>query len=142
MDRRALVERADHEVLVQHFDIRIRLDHAGGYFARFVRFEHHALAVGRVRTQFQILDVQDDVDDVFTHARDRRELVLHAFDLDAGDSGALQRAEQDAAQGHTERNPEATLERLGHHGSAAGVAGDRLDVELGWLDQVFPVFIE
>jgi hypothetical protein len=36
----------------------------------------------------QVLDVEDDLDDVFLHPGDRRELVLDVVDPDAGDSGA------------------------------------------------------
>jgi hypothetical protein len=36
------------------------------------------------------LDVEHDVGDVFTHARNGRELVQHAVDLHAGDRRALE----------------------------------------------------
>ncbi len=58
------------------------------------------------------LDVEDDVGDVLAHARDRRELVQHAVDLDGGHGRALERGQQHAAQRVAERHAEAALERL------------------------------
>ena len=70
-----------------------------------------ALAFHAQRDQF---DVEDDVGDV----------LAHAFDLDRGDGGALERRQEHAAQRVAEREAEAALERFGdERGLAAGVAG-------------------
>ena len=85
--------------------------------------------------QRDLLDVEDDVGDVLADARERRELVQHALDLDRGDGGALQRGQQHAAQRVAERHAEAALERLGdERGLAAdvGAAGLRSSA-LGFL---------
>ena len=60
----------------------------------------------------QLLEVEDDVGDVFLHALDGRELVRHTLDLDGADSCALERREQDPAQRVAERMPEAAVERF------------------------------
>ena len=60
----------------------------------------------------QLLEVEDDVGDVFLHALDGRELVRHTLDLDRADSCALERREQDPAQRVAERVPEAAVERF------------------------------
>ncbi len=142
VDARAFIQRADHKVLVQHFHIRIGLYHASGDFTRFRRLQHHAFTIRAVGFQFQVLDIEDDVHHVLTHARDGREFVLHAFDFDAGDSSALQRAEQDAAHGHAEGDAEAALERLSNNDRFARVAGDGFHIEFARFNQVFPVLVQ
>ncbi len=66
----------------------------------------------------QVLEVEDDVGDVLTHARERGELVRDALDLDGGHGGALERREQHAAQRVAERVAEAAIERLDHEDAA------------------------
>ena len=58
------------------------------------------------------LQVQDDVRDVLADARDRRELVLDALDLDGRHGAALERGEQHPPQRVAERVTEAAVERL------------------------------
>jgi hypothetical protein len=65
-----------------------------------------------VEDRDEVLEVEDDVGDVLADARQRRELVLHALELDRGDRGALERREQHAAQRVAERVAEAAVERL------------------------------
>ncbi len=65
-----------------------------------------------VQAADHVLDVEDDVGDVFADARQGRELVRDALDLHRGDGGALQRGEQHAAQRVAERVTEAAVERL------------------------------
>ena len=54
------------------------------------------------------LNIQHDFGNVFLNARNRRKLVLHTSDLDAGRCRARQRRQQDAAQ----RGAVAALKRL------------------------------
>src|SRR5262249_10978668 len=55
---------------------------------------------------YQALDVEDDVGDVLDDAGDRRDLVEHALDLDAGDGGAFEAGQQDAAEAITDGHAE------------------------------------
>ena len=63
--------------------------------------------------QAELLDVQDDLGDVFLDARDRRELLVHVADLDRRDRGAFERGQQDAPQGVAQGDAIAGLERAG-----------------------------
>ena len=70
--------------------------------------------LGRVDVHLQrnLLQVQDDVGRVLDHARDRRELVEHAVNLDRRDRRALNRGQQHAPQRVADRRAETALERL------------------------------
>jgi hypothetical protein len=74
------------------------------------------LDLGRlaVEQHDQVLQVEDDVGDVLTHARKRRELVRDPLDLDGGHGGALERREQHAAERVAERVAKTAVERLDH----------------------------
>ena len=76
------------------------------------------LDLGRlaVETADEALEVEDDVGDVLAHARQRRELVGDALDLDGRHGCSLERGEEDAAERVAERVAEAAVERLdGEH---------------------------
>src|SRR5699024_2703902 len=57
-----------------------------------------------------VLDVQNDLGDVFFHALDGGELVEHSVDADGGDGGTGDGGEQGPAQGVTQGVAEAGLE--------------------------------
>ena len=61
--------------------------------------------------QHEILQVEDDVGDVFLHAVDRVELVERVVEADLRDRGTRDRREQRAPQAVAERVTEARLER-------------------------------
>ena len=104
--------------------------------------QRHALRALALHLERDRLDVEDDVGHVLAHARDRRELVQHAVDLDRGDRGALQRRQQHAAQRVAERHAEAALERLGDdRRDALRIVAGR-DFELVRLDQFLPVLLD
>jgi hypothetical protein len=120
------VERHEDELGVDDLDVG-RLGH--------VRRRHRAGAaldepqldgVGGEALEPELLDVQDDLGDVFLDAGDRRELLVHVADLDAGDRGALERGQEDA--------PERVAE--GH--AVAGLEGSCLvlGVRAGFLDRL------
>ena len=69
--------------------------------------------VRREALEAELLDVQDDLGDVFLDARDRGELLVHVADLDRRDGRALERGEQDAAEGVAEGDAVAGLQRPG-----------------------------
>src|SRR6185312_14555197 len=73
-------------------------------------------------------------------AGERGELMKHAVDLDRGDGGALERAEEHPAERVTESHPEAALQRLGDEGgAAAAIAPALLLLERVGLLQFLPV---
>ena len=83
-----------------------------------------------VALEAELLDVQDDLGDVFLDARDRRELLVDVTDLDAGDRGALEGRQEDAPKGVAEGDAVAGLERTGLVlGVRAGFL-DRLDLRV------------
>ncbi len=58
-----------------------------------------------------LLDLQHDLDDIFAHTGDVAEFMQHIRNADGGHSRAVQRGEQDAAQGIAQRHAVATLQR-------------------------------
>jgi len=60
-----------------------------------------------------LLKIEDDVRDILDHAVDALELVLHALDLDRADGGALDGAQEHAAEGIADGVTVAGLEGLG-----------------------------
>ena len=100
-------------------------DHARGDVGRAGRAEVEPLGALAFHLQRDLLHVEHDVGDVLADPGEARELVKHAVDLDRGDGGALERAQQHPAKRVAERHSEAALERLGdEHGAAAAVAPD------------------
>jgi hypothetical protein len=79
----------------------------------------------------QVLDVEDDLGDIFLDTRNRRELVQHAIDPDAGYSGTGDGGEQGTAEGVSEGVTEARLQRFNDEPGA--VFGDYLFGEGGAL---------
>ena len=142
VDVRPVVQGADHQARGHHLDVVTGVDLAGGHLARAVGPQPHALRPFAVHAQSDRLDVQDDVRDILAHARDRREFMQHAVDLDRGHGRALERGQQHATQGVAQGDPEAALKGLGHHPGGALRVGTRLDVELSGLDQFGPIFLQ
>ena len=107
-------EVRDHVVGIDDLDVVVRLDVGGrdGAFARLGEAQHDVVAV--VQLQHHALQVQQDVDDVFLHAVERRVLVQHAGDLHLGRRVAGHRRQQHAAKRVAERVAVAALERLHH----------------------------
>ena len=96
------------------------------------------LDLGRLAVQAadELLEVEDDVGDVLAHARQRRELVRDALDLDGRHGRALERRQQHTPQRVAERVAEAAVERLDREAARAlvGILGDdpgRLEVHQG-----------
>jgi hypothetical protein len=85
----------------------------------------------------RLLEVEDDVGDIFDNAGERGELVQRAFDRDVRDRCALERAEENAAQCNAERRAEAALERLTRE-LAVGVR-PLLDLERPRTNEIAPV---
>ena len=139
VERRAFVEVADHQVLVQNFDIACHRDVAGAHFARPGGRKLQTLGAFALHLERDLLNVEHDVGDVFTHAGKRREFVEHVFDADRSNRSALKRGQQHPAQRIAERQAKAAFERFGDEGRAALriVAGP--DLEGVGLLQFLPV---
>ena len=129
-------------VRIEDLDLGAALDIAGTRRPRAFLAQHHALGAFGVDAKRDFLDVEDDVGDIFTNARDRRELVQNAIDLYGLDGGALQRGQQNAAQSVAERHTEAALERFGDDGRDTLSVTALLDRKLLRLDQVLPVLLD
>jgi len=95
-----------------------------------------------MQTKRDLLDVQHDVGDVLAHARNGREFVQHALDLDRGHRRALQRGQQHAAKRVAQGQPEAALQRFGDDGGRTRLFMTRIDFELLRFDQFLPIFLE
>src|SRR5437764_28830 len=119
---------------IQHLDVLVDDDVAGLDFFGPLHLDADGLLLLRVHPEEDFLEVEDDVGDVLGNVGDGGELVLHAFDADAGHGGALQRAEQHAPQRVAEGDAEAALDRLGDdlHLQAG-------DVDLAVVDAEVPV---
>ena len=91
VERRALVEVADHEVGVGDLDVARGGDHARGDFGRAGAPKVQPLGAFAFHLERDLLHVEHDVGDVLADAREAREFVQHAVDLDRGDGGALER---------------------------------------------------
>ena len=115
-------------------EIGRRLDVAGGDDAgALLRDVHLDLRRLAVQPADQVLEVEDDVGHVLADARQRRELVRDALDLDGRDGGALERREEHAAQRVAERVAEAAVERLDRERTAVlldGLGRDSGDLEI------------
>ncbi len=72
-----------------------------------------------------LLQVQDDIGGVFDDTGDGAEFVIHAFNADRGDGGALDARKEHAAQRVADGGAEAALERLGGELLRIGVVGQR-----------------
>ena len=70
------------------------------------------IATVAVQTQRNLLQVQNDVGGVFHHARDRRKLMQHAFNLHRGYRRPFDRGQQHATHGVADRGAESPFERL------------------------------
>jgi hypothetical protein len=67
--------------------------------------------MGREALEPELLDVQDDLGDVFLDAGDRRELLVDIADLERRDRGPFQRRQEDAPERVAEGDALAGLQR-------------------------------
>src|SRR5437867_5838353 len=112
LQRTALTDGADIDVLVENLDIRIVFDIARGVDARLKPFQINRLAFIAVYFQRDLFQVENDVGRIFDDAWNRRELVQHTFDLHRGDRSALDRRQQHAAECVADRCSKSSLKRL------------------------------
>ena len=85
----AFAYRRDVNVLVEHFHIAIGFDHAARNHTRLIGAEVNCLRTISRKLERDLLHVEDDIGRVFYHARDRLELMQHAFNLHRGNRRAF-----------------------------------------------------
>ena len=106
------VERADLLAGIEHLDVVLGREVAGGHGAGPLGLERDGLGVARIGLEQDALEVEDDVGDILGATLDRAELVIHALDLDRRNGGALDGREQDAAKRVADRARIADFERF------------------------------
>ena len=123
---------AMYELGVEDLDVGGGLDVAGAHLGRAALVEAQRHRFVRGAPQHEILEVEDDVGDVFLHTLDHVELVERVVEPHLRDGRAGDRREQRAAQAVAERVAEARLERCDRETLqvAFGLAG----FDLGTLD--------
>ena len=107
------VERADVLIGVDDLDSLRALDIGGGHRTLFRYRDGRGASFVVGRLEFHLLEIQDDIDDVFDHARQAGEFVGRTFDAHGGNRGPFERGKEDAAQGVAQRVAVAGLKRLG-----------------------------
>ena len=76
-----LGESCDVLIRVENFHMLVAQDVTGGHRSLLVNTQSNALRFVGVHAQANLLDVQDDIGDVFKNAMNRGEFMLHADDL-------------------------------------------------------------
>src|SRR5688572_9592014 len=109
----------ENQLRVHDFDVVVRVDVTGRHRARALLRQAQLVAVTGVHLERHLLEVHQDVHDVFLYAFDGGVLMKHAFDLDFRDRRARHGRQQNTTQRVAERVAEATLERLDHHARLA-----------------------
>ncbi len=138
----ALVERAQHEVRIEHDHVADGLNVTGSDRARPLLLHDHPLGTFALHLDGDVLDVEHHVGDVLAHAGDRGELVQHAVDVHRLHRRALERGEQNAAQRIAERDAESPFEGLGNRRrDPRGVTAGG-DLELVRPDQFLPILLD
>src|SRR5882724_5686589 len=79
-------DRSDVDVFVEHFDISVSLDHAGGHYARLVGAKIDRLRSVTAQLERNLFQIEDDVGSIFDNSGDRLELVQNAFNFHCGNS--------------------------------------------------------
>ncbi len=108
---------------IHQLNILVEFDVAGRDLAFLVHRKHQRLLIAGVGLEFDLLQVQHDVGDIFHDALDGGELVHRAVQFDGRDGRAFERAEQHAAQGIADGVTVAGFKRLGHELGVSGCGG-------------------
>ena len=109
-----LVESGDQTVLATAGDLHLRVgdELISGDDLRPRDVEADDLRLVTMELKRNLLQIQEDVGDVFDHAGDRRELVKHTFDVQGRDGRSFDRRQQTATQSVAHGRREAALEGL------------------------------
>ena len=92
------VERADNLIGIQNLIALRKLNIAGGDFPFLVYAERKFARLVLGRLKLDTLQIEDDIGDVFDHARQSGEFVLCARDFHRRDGSAFQRGKKDASK--------------------------------------------
>ena len=87
-----------------------------------------------MHAQRDVLDVQEDVDDVFLHTFNRAVLMHNAVNLHFGDCRTRNGRQQNATQRVTQRVAKSTLHRLER--DLGTVRANLLNVDVARLEQI------
>ena len=140
-DFSAFVQRADDVIRVKDLDIADSLNVASRNDAWAFLADDHALRALAFHADGDFLDVQNDIRNVFADARDRREFMQNAIDLNGGHGSAAKRRQKHATQSITERQTETAFQRFSNDGCMrAGAVGD--EIHLVRLDEFLPVLLD
>ena len=93
-------------------------------------------------TQGNLLEVQNNVCDIFTYASNAREFVKNIVDLYRSDCCALKRAHQYTTQGIAHCQTKTTFQRLSNNCCLARRIVTWLYFQLLWLDQLSPILVD
>ncbi len=138
----AVIKVADHVLFVENFDAVAFGDVTSGNNTRTFGIDRQALGAFDFHAQGNAFEVQDDVGDIFAHARNRGKLVQHVVNLDRCDGGALQARHQNAAQRVPEGQTKTAFQRFGNNGGLARRLIARFHVKLCRLDQFSPILMD
>ena len=105
---------ADHVVGIDDLDVVIDLDITGQNDAFAFLGKSQRGFVQVMHADRDILEVQQNFDDVFLQAFERRVFVQHAVDFDFNNRCARNRRQQNTTKCVAERQAETTLEWLSH----------------------------
>ena len=123
-------QRRNHVILVDDFNIGIRLNVATRDHACFIGFNRDHTSRFAVVAYNKTLHVQDDLSDVFDDTGNRSEFVLSTTDLDLSNSTAHQAGKQDAAKAISNAGTKAALERFSRKLSVHGCQGVAIDFQV------------
>jgi hypothetical protein len=126
------VDRGEVQLRVEDLDVGRDLDVGGGDLTRAALVETEGDRLLGDALQHEVLEVQDQVGDVFLHTWDHVELVERFVEAHLRDGCTRDRGEQRAAEAVAERVAEAGLE--GGDDEALGVAFGLEGFDLGTLD--------
>jgi len=129
-------------IAVQNFDTSAFGDVTSCDNTRSLGRDRQALGPFDFHAQGNAFEVQNDVGDIFANTRNARKFVQNIINLYRCDGGTLQRRHQNAAQRVAHCQTKATLERLCDDSSLTCRVIARLDVQLLWLDQFSPIFVD
>ena len=119
VERRALIEMADDQVRVHHFDVARNRNIASLHVSWTSGRKLKALRAITLHAQCNLLHVQDDVRHVFADAGKARKFVQHVFDLDRRYGRTLKRREQNATQRVAQSQTKAAFQRFSDKGRLA-----------------------
>ena len=141
VERNIFSKSGDRLFRVKNHDMLVALDVLSGNLALLIDMQSNFLRIIRIHGQANLLDVEDNVSDILKNAMDRRELMLHAGNLDGDECGALEGGKKDTAQSIANGRAEPPLQRFADetpvHAVRRFVAGNlfRLD-ELGPVPRI------